>query len=272
MSHLAEGEETVPMSPDEFGRDGVDRHRIPGGQHGVLDVGHHAARARTVTRERAVHHAEHPGMDLALDHEEIDKGFVNDLVRPVPLVVEQTAESVLHRPGHGGKHMSLHGRQLDNIVADETPGNDKTFWVDPIQHQELAGQVADGLLDRDPLFSFVQVNVAQAVAIHHVKVAIFPLAFAGRNDDRAIVVGVKTGRVVSIRAESPHDPFQLPGGGTARREEIVPGDVHLQRGLASLVEGSPVPRQVHQPVVVVQDRFRSGLENRDSACHVGHLR
>ena len=36
---------------------------------------------------------------------------------PVPLSVQQAPEGVFHRAGHGGKDVSLHGRQVENILS-----------------------------------------------------------------------------------------------------------------------------------------------------------
>ena len=131
----------------------------------VLHVRHHAARARAVAGERAVHHREHAAVDLLLDHQQVDQRLVDHRVRPVPLLVEQAAERVLHRAGRGGEHVRLDRRQVDDVLADEPLRDHEPFGIDLVQAEELVGQVADGVADVDPLLALVEVDVAQPVRV-----------------------------------------------------------------------------------------------------------
>ena len=90
-----------------------------GGQHDILDMGNHAPRTRPVAGKRAVHDREQPAMDLLLDHEQVHQRLVNDRMGPVPVLVQQAAEGVLHRAGGGGEDMGLDGGQVDDVFADE---------------------------------------------------------------------------------------------------------------------------------------------------------
>ena len=81
----------------QLGGHGVDGHLVGRGQEHVLDVGDHAARARAVAGEGAVHHREDAAVDLLLDHQQVDQRLVDHRVGPVAALVEQAAEGVLHR-------------------------------------------------------------------------------------------------------------------------------------------------------------------------------
>ena len=107
VARIAAAEPEVVRHPDVLDRHRIDAHQlrrhrvdrdlIGAGEHHVLDVRHHAARPGTVAGERAVHHREHAAVDLLLDHQQVDERLVDDRMRPVPLLVEQAAERVLHR-------------------------------------------------------------------------------------------------------------------------------------------------------------------------------
>ncbi len=83
-------------------------------------MGNHAARPRAVTRKGAVHHGEHAPVDLLLDHQQIHQRFVDDRMRPVPTLVQQTAEGVLHGTGGGGENVSLDRGQMDDVFPDKS--------------------------------------------------------------------------------------------------------------------------------------------------------
>ena len=94
----------------QLGCHGIHRYLIRGRQHDVLDHRKHRARSRSVTGGRAVHHGEDPTVDLALDRQQIHQRLMDPGVGVVPVVVEQPAECVLHRPGGGGVDVALGGR------------------------------------------------------------------------------------------------------------------------------------------------------------------
>ena len=84
-----------------------------------FDVRHHAARAGTVAGKRAVHHREDAAVNLLLDHQQIDQRFVDHRMRPVPPLVQQPAERVLHRAGRRREDVRLDRRQVKDVLADE---------------------------------------------------------------------------------------------------------------------------------------------------------
>ena len=151
----------------EARRDRIDGHLIGGCKDDVLDVGDHAARARPVPGEGAVHHGEHTAVDLLLDQQEIDQGLVDAGVGPVATLVQEPAERVLHRTGGGGENVGLHGREVDDVLPDEPPGDGETVRVDVVQADEALAGVPDRLPDVDPLLVLVQVHVLQTVVLHH---------------------------------------------------------------------------------------------------------
>jgi hypothetical protein len=129
------------------------------GQEHVLHVGDHAARPGSVTGEGAVHHGEHAPVDLLLDQPEVHQRLVDDRMGPMPVLVEQPAEGVLHRSRRGRESVRLDGRQVDDVLPDEAPGNAETLGEDPIETQELPGEVTHRVPDVDPFLALVQVHV-----------------------------------------------------------------------------------------------------------------
>ena len=168
----------------------------------VLDVRHHAARARAVAGKRAVHHREDAAMDLLLDHQQVDERLVDDRMRPVAVLVQQAAERVLHRPGRRREDVRLHGRQVDDVLADEALRDHEALRVDLVEAHELLRQVADRLADVDPLLGLVEVDVAQAVRLDDVDLLVLALAEMRVDDDRAVVARVHQRRDRSRRASS----------------------------------------------------------------------
>ena len=156
----------------------------------VLRVRDHAARPGAVAGERAVHHREHAAVDLLLDHQQVHERLVDDRVRPVPVLVQQPAERVLHRAGRRREDVRLHGRQVDDVLADEPPRDHEPVRVDLVQAEELLREVADRVPDRDPLLALVEVDVAQAVRLDDVELLVLALAEVRVDDDGAVVARV----------------------------------------------------------------------------------
>ena len=112
--------------------------RITFFEYGVMQRG-----PGTVAGERPVHHREDAAVDLLLDHQEIDERLVDDRVGPVPMLVQQPAERVLHRPGRGREDVRLHRRQVDDVLPDEALRDHEALRVDLVQARELLREVAD---------------------------------------------------------------------------------------------------------------------------------
>jgi len=104
--------------------------------------------------------------------------------------------------------------------------------------------------DADPLLGLVDVDVAQAVRLDDVD--LFVLAFAQMriDDDGAIVAGVDQLWPVAVPLHGPHHTLELPWRRRRSREEEVPGDVDLERGVGVLRDNVLVSGEVHQLVVI----------------------
>ncbi len=242
----------------------VDRHLIGAGQHHVLHVRHHAARPRTVAGKRAVHHREHAAMNLLLDHQQVDERFVDHRMRPVTPLVEQAAERVLHRARGGREHVGLHRRQVQDVLADEPLRDHEPVRVDLVQAEELVGELADRVADVDPrLVAFVEMDVAQAVGLHHRQLLVLGFAEVRVDHDRAVVAGVNQLRIVAVALHRGDHAVELPRRGRAAGEEKMPGDVDLERGVGVLRKDVLVTGKVHHRVRVLADRRRRRFDDRD---------
>ena len=171
---------------------------------------------------------------------------------PVTALVEQPAEGVLHRAGGGGEDMRLDRRQVDDVLADEALRNVEAVGIDLVEHQELVGQIAHRVADVDPLLAFVEMDVAQPVRLHDVDLLVLGLAQMRVDDHGAVVAGVDQLVAVAVLLHGADHAFELPGRGGGAGEEVVPGDVDLQRRVGVPGDHVLVAGQVHQPVVVSQ--------------------
>ena len=147
-----------------------------------------------------------------------------------------------------------------NRLRDHEP-----VGVDLVQAEELVGEIADRVADVDPgLVAFVEVDVAQAVRLHHRQLLVLRLAEVRVDDDGAVVAGVDQRRdrsrrcfIARITPSSCHGVVERAG------EEEMPGDVDLERGIGVLGEDVLVAGQVHHRVRVPADRRRRGLKKRN---------
>jgi hypothetical protein len=244
-------------------RDGVDRHLVGARQDDVLGVGKHAPRPRAVTRERAVHHREHAAVDLLLDHQQVDQRLVDHRVRPVPVLVEQAAERVLHRARGRREHVRLHRRQVDDVLPDEALRDHEALRVDLVQAGELLGQIADRVADVDPLLALVDVDVAQAMRLDDVELLVLALAEVRVDHHSAVMAGVNQIRLVAVLLHRANHSFELPRRRRAAGKEEVPRDVDLQGGIGVLGDDVLVAGEVHQLVVVAQHRTGRRREDCD---------
>ena len=106
----------------------VDGDLIGRSQDEVLDVNIHAAWSWPATDHRTVHDREEARVNLFLDHEQVGEGLVDHGMCPMTLLVQEAAEGILHRAGHAGEHVGLHGRKVDDILTDQTLGYVDPFW------------------------------------------------------------------------------------------------------------------------------------------------
>ena len=260
VARIAAAEPEVVRHPDELdrqrieahelGRDGVDRDLVGARQDHVLGVRDHAARARPVAGERPVHHREHAAVNLLLDHQQVHERLVDHRMRPVPVLVQQPAERVLHRPRRRREDVGLHRRQVDDVLPDEALRNHEALRVDLVEAGELLRQIADRVADVDPLLGFVDVDVPQPVRVDDVDLLVLALAEVRVDDDRAVVAGVNQRRIVPVLLQRADDAVELPGRRRAPGKEEVPGDVDLERGVGVLRDDVLVAREVHHRVVV----------------------
>ena len=117
----------IGSKPIIFAADGVDGHLVGAGQQHVPGVRQHGARPRPVAGKRAVHHGEDAAMDLPLDDQQVHQRLVDDRMGVVPVLVQQSAERVLHRPGRRGEDVGLHRRKVDDVLPDEALRDQKPF-------------------------------------------------------------------------------------------------------------------------------------------------
>ncbi len=143
-------------------------------------------------------------------------------------------------PGRRREDVGLHRRQVDDVLADEPARNHEAVGVDLVQAEELLRQIADRVADVDPrLVAFVEVDVAQPVRVDDVDLLVLALAEVRVDDDRAVVARVDQVRVVAVLLHRPDHALELPGRRRAAREEEVPGDVDLERGVGVLARSRP---------------------------------
>ena len=78
-------------------------------------------------------------MNLLLDRKQVNHGLMDNTVRPVALLVEKSAEGVLHRAGDHCEHVSLDGGQVDDVPVEEElwQKNAVRKDVDPTPTSEL---------------------------------------------------------------------------------------------------------------------------------------
>ena len=246
----------------QLGGHRVDGDLVGAGENHVLGVRHHAARARAIAREGAVHHGEDPAMNLLLDHQQVHERLVDDRMRPVPLLVEQPAERILHGAGGGREDVGLHGGQVDDVLADEAARNHEPVGIDLIEAEELLREIADRVLDVDPgLVALVEMDVLQAMRLDHVELLVLAFAEMGVDDHGAVVAGVDQVLAVAVGGHRPDHAVELPRRGRAAGEEEMPGDVDLERRLHVLGQHVLIAREVHQPVVIAEDRARRGAKD-----------
>jgi len=259
------------VEPHELRRHRVDRHLVRARENHVLDVRHHAPRPRPVAREGAVHHGEHAPVDRLLDAQQIHERLVDDRVRPVPVLVEQAAEGVLHRPGRGGEDVRLDRRQVHDVRPQKAPRDREALGVDVVQHEELLRQIAHRLADVHPrLARLVDVHVAQPVRLDHPPLLVLALAEPGVDHHRPVVARVDPRPVVAVGEHGSNDAVELPRGRRARRKEEVPGDVDLERRVRLARHDRLVAGQVHELVVVGQHRLGRRPQHGDARAASRH--
>ena len=144
-------------------------------------------------------------------------------------------------------------------------GNVEALGVDVVQAKEALGEITDGFADRDPLLFLVQMDVTEPVRFHDGQLLVLPLAQMRVDHHGAVVARVNPLRGIAVLLHRPDDAVELPGRRRAAREEEVPGDVDLERGVGGRVDHVPVPGEVEELVVVAEHRARRGPQERHHA-------
>ena len=115
-------------------------------------------------------------------------------------------------------------------------------------------------------------HVPQAVRFDDRQLFVFALAEVGVDDNRAIVAAVDQLGTVPVLFHGPDDPIELPRRGRATRKKEVPRNVDLEGGVHVFGNDILVPGQVHQLVIVLEDRFGPGPQNgHDRLAHTRPL-
>lgn len=255
------------IHPHHPGSYRIDGDLVRARKDDVFGIGYHASGTGPVSGECAVHYREYAGMNFLLDHQEVHEGLVNNRMGPVAPFVEEAAEGIFHGAGCGGKYVGLHGGQVDDVFADQAPGNVESVGVDLIQAQESVRQIAHGIPNVDPFLAFIQVDIPQAVGVDDLDLFILPFAQPGIDDDRPVVAGVDQVPAIAVPCHGADHAFELPRGRGTAGVEKMPGNIDFQGGVELPVQDVLVPRQVQEPVVVFQDRLRSGFKYGDTALH-----
>ena len=199
-----------------------------------------------------------PGMDLLLNHQEVDQRLVNDGVGPVALEAEESAEGVLHGAGHGGEDVGLEGRQVDDVLADQRLRYLEPFREDLVEDKQLALG-----LEVDPGNAGIgEVEALEAVLVQDHFVLVLDLAIVGVDDDGAVLGGQEL--LVAVLAERTDYALELPGGCGTGRVIALPGDVDLENGLDVTRQGVGVAGETHGVGDVVEHSGGAGVDDGDA--------
>ena len=238
-------------------RHGVHGDRIGAGQDDILDVRPHGPRPRPIARDRAVHHGEHAGVNLLLDAQEVDQRFVDDRVRPVPAVVQQPPEGVLHRAGHGGEDVRLERGHMDDVRAEEHLRHFDAVREHLVEDEHLALRRV-----RHPFGALVlEVDALHAVLFEHLVVLVAAFAVVRIDDHGAVLDGRNA--VVTGVLQRLGDAVELPRAGAAAGVVVLPADVYLEQRLAGLRQVVAEIREFHHAAEVIKDGWGARVEHRD---------
>jgi len=97
--------------------------------------------------------------------------------------------------------------------------------------------------------------------------AVIRVAQVGVDHDGSIVAAVDEVGVVAVAFHRANHAFELPRRGRAGGEEEVPGDVDLQGGVGVFGDRVLVAGQVHQPVIVFENRSRTRTNDGNFGSH-----
>ena len=89
--------------------------------------------------------------------------------------VEQATKSIFHSARSGGKDVGFYGGQMDDVLANEAFGDEKSPFVNLVQAQKIFGQVAHRIIDVDPFLTLIQMNIAQVVVLNNVDLLVLRL-------------------------------------------------------------------------------------------------
>ena len=185
-------------------------------------------------------------------------------MRPVPPLVQQPAKRVLHRAGGCREDVRLDRRQMNDVLADEPARNHEPLRIDLIQAEELFCEVSDRVTDVDPLFAFINMDVAEAVRLDDRQLLVLALAEVSVDHHRTVVARMHQFRRIAVLLHRANHALELPGCGRAAGEEEMPRDIDLQRRVRIFRDDILVIGEVQQPVIVPEDGFGSGSKNGDS--------
>ena len=142
-------------------------------------------------------------------------------------------------------------------------GNQKSLRVDVVEAEELLGEIANGILDVEPVLALIEMNIPEAMRFDHVELFVLPLAQVRVDHDGAVVARMNQRGIVAIGLHGTDDAIELPGSSGASRKEEMPGDIDFERGVNRLVDDLLIAGEVQQLMVVVDDRGRLRLEDSD---------
>ncbi len=205
-------------------------------------------------------------MNFLLDHQQIDERLVNDRVRPMPLFVQQSAKRIFHRAGRRRENVRLDRRQVNDVLADESPGNVESARENLVEAEKLFRQIANRVADVNPLFAFVEMNVAQVVRLHDIELFILAFAQMRVDDDGTVMARVNQIRIVAVLFHRADDTFHLPRRRRTAGKEKVPRDIYFQRGVGLLINDLLIAGEIHQPMVISENRAWRCFQN----CNLAH--
>jgi len=161
-------------------------------------------RGRTIAGDGPVHHGEDGRVQLTLHVQEVDQHFVHVLVSVVTHLAQQPAKGILHRAGHHGMTVRLHGGKVEDLPSWVNRRNLNAFRKDVVQFQERALEPVDAP------FHIGQRREREAMAIQHRLPAVVAASLSRGCDDCLVLDGDQPFAKEAIRQHLPDDAVHLP--------------------------------------------------------------